>query len=244
MDLSKLGKRIKSLREKSRLTQNQLANSLQISAQAVSKWERGENAPDITMLVPLSCILKCSVEWILVGDERASDTFEATVINTSLRDYAYRSAELSVREVALWVNSIFQLLTETVLNYGGVTVKYVGDGFLAYFSGPAHAQRAFDAAVKGCRLLQGTKLLASLHTGQIYLGAIGHPDYSRPDILGDTVNSVFMMNQWATRESSANLVLSEDTWQRIASEKVKSETQAISIIGLEKKLTLHNIFVG
>ncbi len=244
MDLSKLGKRVKHLREKSRLTQNQLANSLQISAQAISKWERGENAPDITMLVPLTRILKCSIEWILEGDETLRDTFEATVLNTSIRDFAQMSSRLTVKEVAVWVNSIFHQLTETVQEYGGVPVKYVGDGFLAYFSSIHHGQRAFNAAYRCCKALKGTELLASMHTGSIYLGAIGHPDYSRLDILGDTVNRVFLINQWATKSCQSNLIVSGKSWERLKIEHIKSEIQSITLTGIKESSEVHCITAG
>ena len=225
------------------MTQNQLANSLQISAQAISKWERGENAPDITMLIPLSRILKCSIEWILEGDEADKENFEATVFNTSIRNYAQLSSTLSVKEIALWINSIFHLLTETVQAFSGVPVKYVGDGFLAYFSGIDHRQRAFDAACSSCRSLQETELLASLHTGAIYLGAIGHSDYSRPDILGDTVNRAFLINQWATKNSTSNLIVGEETWRVLKTEQIKSKPQLISLAGVNESSTVHCVSV-
>jgi len=132
MNLSKLGLRIKSLREKKRLTQSQLANSLHISAQAVSKWERGENAPDITMLVPLSSILEVSIEWLLSGSENENNTFEATVLCTSHRDFANRALVNPPNKIALWINGLFHTMTEAVLGYNGVPVKYTGDGFLVY----------------------------------------------------------------------------------------------------------------
>ena len=45
-----LGNKIKQLRNKASLTQEQLADELGISAQSVSKWETGASMPDITLL--------------------------------------------------------------------------------------------------------------------------------------------------------------------------------------------------
>ena len=50
------GNRIKSLRLSRSMTQEQLAQKLGVSAQAVSKWESGTNMPDILMLPDLSVI--------------------------------------------------------------------------------------------------------------------------------------------------------------------------------------------
>ena len=49
-----IGNKIKQLRQKAGLTQDQLANLIGISAQAVSKWETGTTMPDITLLPVLS----------------------------------------------------------------------------------------------------------------------------------------------------------------------------------------------
>ncbi len=49
MDM-KLGTRIKTLRLRASMTQEQLANRLGVSSQAVSKWESGTNMPDIQLL--------------------------------------------------------------------------------------------------------------------------------------------------------------------------------------------------
>ncbi len=208
MDLAELGARIRSQREKCRLTQAQLANSLMITAQAVSKWERGDNAPDIIQLKPLAQLLGVSIDWILSGQDN-KDTFEATVFCSSLRNFASRSSQMSPKDVARWINGIFHTLTESVLAHNGVPVKYVGDGFLAYFTGYDQASRTISAAQDAERALDDDNLLITLHRGQIYLGTIGHHEYARPDIMGETVNSVFMMNQWATANSNARLIVSE-----------------------------------
>ena len=44
---------IKMLREKSKMTQEQLADIISVSAKTVSKWETGRGLPDITLLLSL-----------------------------------------------------------------------------------------------------------------------------------------------------------------------------------------------
>lgn len=63
-----VGKRIQSLRKKHNLTQQQLADQLSVSRQAVSKWEQDFNEPDIRTLIALSHIFEVSVDE-LVGKE-------------------------------------------------------------------------------------------------------------------------------------------------------------------------------
>ncbi len=65
-----LGEKIREYRLKKGLTQDALAAELHISSQAVSKWENGQTMPDISLLVPLSKVLKISVNELLGGDRR------------------------------------------------------------------------------------------------------------------------------------------------------------------------------
>lgn len=57
-----IGLKIKSLRKKRDLTQEKLAEYLGVSFQAVSKWETGVAAPDLSMILPLARLLGCSTD--------------------------------------------------------------------------------------------------------------------------------------------------------------------------------------
>ncbi|WMJ83574.1 helix-turn-helix domain-containing protein [Oscillospiraceae bacterium LTW-04] len=68
MDCSKVGGLILALRKEKGLTQKQIADAMNISDKAISKWERGLGCPDVSLLGTLSEILGVSVERILTGD--------------------------------------------------------------------------------------------------------------------------------------------------------------------------------
>ena len=70
MDLKKVGEQIASLRKEKGLTQSELGERLGVSFQAVSKWERGEALPDITLLPDIAKILEASIDFILTGSEK------------------------------------------------------------------------------------------------------------------------------------------------------------------------------
>lgn len=59
--MNKIGSLITKYRKENNLTQQQLADKLGVSNTAVSKWECGNNLPDITMLKPLSQVLNINV---------------------------------------------------------------------------------------------------------------------------------------------------------------------------------------
>jgi len=210
MNLAILGKRIRALRERRGLKQMDIANALQVSPQAVSKWERGENAPDISLWLNLSQLLGVSCDTLL-GRAEGEDTFEATVFCTGINRFAERCKKKPPRDVALWANGLFYTVTEAVLRHDGVPVKYVGDGFLGFFSGPRHADRAFEAARDARRLLETPDLVIALHTGKVYLGQIGHKEYARLDILGDAVNRAFFAMGWISANLPAGLGVADST---------------------------------
>lgn len=68
-----LGNKIRELRKASNLTQEQLAASLNISAQAVSKWEIGDSYPDMTMIPTLAVFFKVSLDELFDFDVRNVD---------------------------------------------------------------------------------------------------------------------------------------------------------------------------
>ena len=66
-----IGSKIRARRDKLGLKQNDLARRLDVTFQAVSKWERGENAPDITLLSGLARELQVTVDWLVGRDLEA-----------------------------------------------------------------------------------------------------------------------------------------------------------------------------
>ena len=68
MNCDKIGKFIATSRKKKGLTQIELADKLNITDRAVSKWERGKGCPDISLLEDLSKILDVSIIELLKGE--------------------------------------------------------------------------------------------------------------------------------------------------------------------------------
>ena len=68
MDCMKMGALIRSLRKEKGMTQLELAQAIQVSDKAVSKWERGQGCPDVSLLTALSDILGVNLEQMLTGD--------------------------------------------------------------------------------------------------------------------------------------------------------------------------------
>ena len=67
MDYEKIGNFIKQLRIEHNMTQQQLADKIPVTREAVSKWERGRNKPDRTSLEIISKIFNVTTEELLLG---------------------------------------------------------------------------------------------------------------------------------------------------------------------------------
>lgn len=209
MLLDDLGNRIRERRKKLDLKQDDIARALQISPQAVSKWERGENAPDLAILGPLARLLGVSVDWLLGVHSDSLDVFEATVFVSSVPGAYHRSTHMNPRTFATWANGIFYQLTEIMVRFDGVPLKYMGDEFLGFFSGVNHRERALKAAFLAKQAIDNP-LSIGLSSGEVYLGPIGHPDYAQSDIMGETVNIAFLTMNWADANLESRLGVTEE----------------------------------
>ncbi|MBR1906184.1 MAG: helix-turn-helix transcriptional regulator [Clostridiales bacterium] len=96
MDKEKTGQLITELRKEKGLTQKQLAEALNVTDKAVSKWERGLSFPDISMLEPISELLGVSIMEILAGERQSG---EETMSREEAKDLINASVELSEEEI-------------------------------------------------------------------------------------------------------------------------------------------------
>lgn len=86
MDTEKFGKFIAACRMDNHMTQKELAQKLQVTDKAVSRWERGKGFPDISFLVPLSEALNISVPELMKSerDDTKREVFSAGEIRNVL----------------------------------------------------------------------------------------------------------------------------------------------------------------
>ena len=84
MSPQETGAFIAKLRKESGITQQELAERLNVTAKAVSRWETGKGYPDVTILPEISNIFNVSVNELLNGDrlskEEAVEVVEKTVL--------------------------------------------------------------------------------------------------------------------------------------------------------------------
>lgn len=71
---------IKSLREKQKLTQAELAEKLGVSSKTISKWETAKGLPDISLLQPLAQALNISVIELMNGEHIVNKNISANML--------------------------------------------------------------------------------------------------------------------------------------------------------------------
>lgn len=116
MDMRKFGAYISKLRKGKDLTQSQLSDMLNVTRQAVSKWEMGDSFPDISLLPQLASIFNISVDELLSSGELHNN--ENTILLNVANDNSEKVAqmlhnnELSVESVV----NVAPLLKASVLD--------------------------------------------------------------------------------------------------------------------------------
>ncbi len=115
MDQVKIGTFLKELRKEKDLTQEDLAEQLNVSNRTISRWETGSNMPDIGMLVEIADFYEVSIPEIIDGERKSEN------MNQETRDTAIKMAEYSKNEVKVgkqkvigYLMSVFGIfITET-----------------------------------------------------------------------------------------------------------------------------------
>ena len=86
MNNIKFGKLISTLRKEKNMTQKELAEKLNITDKAVSKWERGDSFPDITLIEPIAKELGITVGELINGEKNSSDDEIKKKINQYIQE--------------------------------------------------------------------------------------------------------------------------------------------------------------
>ena len=110
MDLIKIGKFIATQRKLNGLTQLQLAEKLNITDRAVSKWERGKSLPDASVMLALCKELNITVNDLLSGEVISMENYNKD-LESKLVELVKQKEESDKRLLALeWVIGILSCI--------------------------------------------------------------------------------------------------------------------------------------
>lgn len=98
-----LGDKLSKLRKQNNYTQEQLADILGVSRQAISKWESNASYPETEKLIQLSDMYHCSLDYLL-RDEMESDHYDQSERSVNLEKHFYyeKTSEKKIKGIPLW----------------------------------------------------------------------------------------------------------------------------------------------
>ena len=116
MNEMQVGKAIAALRKEKGMTQKELAQLLHVTDKAVSKWERGINFPELSLMEPLAAALDTSVVHLLSLDQASNQEIVTTVSSISLQEKQKLVKDLRFRS---FLNLIIGIILLFALIYAG-----------------------------------------------------------------------------------------------------------------------------
>ncbi|MBE6591951.1 MAG: helix-turn-helix domain-containing protein [Ruminococcaceae bacterium] len=118
MDQAKIGKFIAKCRKDKGLTQMQLAEKLNITDRAVSKWETGKAMPDSSVMLELCDILKITVNDLLSGEVVTMDNYNKE-LESNLLEMIKQKEQADKRllkiEIVMGVISVLPLVAAAII---------------------------------------------------------------------------------------------------------------------------------
>ena len=171
MNCDKIGKFIATSRKKKGLTQIELADKLNITDRAVSKWERGKGCPDISLLEDLSKILDVSIIELLKGEKmKKNKSLEKEELLYSM-NYAKENTKMKMYKTIS--NVIVTLITVIILTIVFNNLK------ISVFFNHRYYPNIMINDVEGTKI--GEKLFPNIEK-QIELIKIGKINYSTDEL--------------------------------------------------------------
>ena len=141
----KFSEQIKDLRTREKLTQEQFAEKLNITRQAVSNWENDRNLPDIEMLILIAQNFHISLDELILG---GNDMDEVNVMTDKLVRDGSENRRAKMNMISTIVGGVLMIMGLTCLIIKAFSVEYIDAsgilhenffllpvGFLFIFSG-------------------------------------------------------------------------------------------------------------
>ena len=130
----KFGHFLAEVRKEKQMTQKDLADKLFVSDKTVSKWERGNSMPNVTLLIPIADVLGITVTELLQGEKlKENKTLNSDVVETLV----VNSLDLSLRDtirqrkknwIFAFLISIGVVVIEAILlTVSGISIEQMGD---------------------------------------------------------------------------------------------------------------------
>ena len=121
MDQKRIGSFLRELRKEWGITQEDLAEKLNVSSRTISRWETGSNMPDISLLIEIADFFDVSIPEIING-ERKSEKMNEEVkeVAEKLSDYADAEKVNIIKEIRkLSIGGVIALIAYFIIDMTG-----------------------------------------------------------------------------------------------------------------------------
>lgn len=139
----RLGQNIAALRRNNRLTQEQLAQALHISAQAVSKWENGLSVPDTITIPQIAEYFHVSIDFLYYGKAEPMQSENKIDRSRESSDNVLIWQLYKEEDLASLTDEEFAVL-QTKLKYYAGSIAGVRASFLEFYEGFSHESISGD----------------------------------------------------------------------------------------------------
>lgn len=109
MNYEKIGEFIKNKRKEKGLTQNELAEKINVTDKAISKWERGLGCPDVSLLESLSKELDVSILELLNGEKIENEVIKVTDADNFIKSTINISNDYTKNKIKNVFNRIIEI---------------------------------------------------------------------------------------------------------------------------------------
>ena len=127
MDQKKIGSFLRELRKEQRITQEDLAEKLNVSSRTISRWETGSNMPDISLLIEIADFFDVSIPEIINGERKSEKMVEEVKeVAEKLSDYADAEKVNIIKEIRkLSIGGVIALIAYFIIDTTGTASQNI-----------------------------------------------------------------------------------------------------------------------
>lgn len=176
-----------------------------------------------------------------------------TVLFTDLQGFTTFSEDKTPRQLIKVLNDYFQVVTDIVLDQGGMLDKYTGDGIMAVFGAPMERKDHARAACEVILAFRRERVNQMIHSergdiltrigissGPVVVGNLGSTRRMDFTAIGDTVNLSARLEGVNKAYGTTNM-LSEQTWEQVKDEYYFRELDRIRVKGKNKPIRVFTL---
>lgn len=196
--------------------------------------------------------LMASPESLSLGGEKK----ELSILFSDIRSFTTISEGMTPQELTSMMNRYFTPMTASVLEYGGMLDKYIGDAVMAFFNAPVDLADHPDAACESAldmieRLDELNQVFAKeglpfieigigINTAEVVVGNMGSISRFNYTVIGDGVNLASRV-EGLNKTYHSHILITEFTKAKISSRFLTRKLEAVKVKGKAESVLLYEL---